>query len=216
MDWLFKLLKMPPVNQVILIVTFVEFIIMTATSLISPLFALFIVQDVGASVTVVGFAVAIMLITKSLLQLPLARRLDKNHGEVDDYYSMLFGMGIIIVTTYLFYFVNAVWQIFVLQLFMGAGYAFVIPPLLAIFSRHMDKGQEAFEWALNSSFAGGISQALGGAFSGILATTIGIRPIYIVQGTILLFGLIMIVFLGPYIKQKVPKDLSQFYNQKKL
>lgn len=206
---------MPSVSQVILIIVFSDFILDVGAALIGPLFALFIVQNVGAPVTVVGFSVAIYWITKSIFQLPVARYLDKNHGEIDDYYSMLGGLMLTIVAVYLFYFVDAVWQIYALQFIIGLGYAFVTPPTFAIFSRHLDKDQEAFEWALRSSFAAGAGSAIGGALSGILAITIGIRPIFIIYGTFLLIGLIILIFLRPYIKPRVPKDITVFYKHNK-
>lgn len=201
---LFLKLRLPQVNQVVLIIIFGEFILTVAGALTAPLFALFVVKDVGAPVTVIGFAIAIYWITKSLLQIPIARYLDKNHGEVDDYYSILGGLLLTIICIYAYYFVRASWHIFVLQFFIGIGDAFIVPPFFATFTRHIDRNQEAFEWSLRSSFAAGVGTALGGAFSGILAATIGIRPLYLINGTLMLIGFIILLFLKSYIRPKVP------------
>lgn len=211
-----KKFKLPQINQVILTIILGEFILTTGSSLINPVFALFVVQNVAAPVTTIGFAVAIYWITKSILQLPLSKYLDKNHGEIDDHYFMLFGLTLVIVCIYLYYFVDAVWQIYALQFFIAVGDAFYVPPALAIFTRHLDKDKEAFEWALRSSFSSGAGSAIGGALSGILATTIGIRPIFIINGTFLLISLIVFIFLKPYLKQRVPQDISTFYEEKKI
>lgn len=203
------------INQVILVIIFAEFILTTGTALISPIFALFVVETIGAPVTVVGFSIAIYWGVKSILQLPIAQYLDKNHGEIDDFYALLGGSALITIAAYLFYFVNSVWQIYLLQFLIAIGDAFAVPPFLAIFSRHLDKEHEAFEWALRSSFAYGAGFALGGFFSGILASLIGIRPIWIINGTLLLIGLIILIFLKPYIKPKIPKDYTLFIKTKK-
>ena len=216
MNWLFEKLRMPAVNQVILIIILAEFILTTADALIGPLFALFVVQDMGAAVTTVGFAIAIYWITKSIVQLFVARYLDKNHGEVDDYYSMLAGLLIVIVTIYSYYFVREVWQIYLLQFFLALGNSFVVPPFYAIFTRHIDKDREASEWAMRSSFSLGAGSALGGALSGLLAAAIGIRPIFLINGTLMLIGFFVLLFLGPYIKPRTPRDLAQFYEQKRV
>lgn len=215
MDWLIKKLKMPQLNQVILIIILAEFVFSTAGSLVNPVFALFVVDVVGAPITVIGFSVAIYWIIKSILQLPIARMLDKNHGEIDDYYSILAGITLSIVVVYLYYFVSAAWQIYALQFTAGVGDALIVPALLAIFTRHLDKDQEAFELALRSSFSYGASSALGGALSGILVVAIGIRPLYLINGTIMLLGLIILLFLRPYVKPRVPRDLAVFYDDKK-
>ena len=141
-------ISFPAVNQVILIIIFAEFVMGASTAFITPLFALFIVNDVLASVATVGIAVAIFWAVKSIVQLPVARQLDKNHGEIDDYYSMLIGLGVIMIVQYIYYFVGSIWQIYLLQILLAIGHAFYVPPFFGMFSRHLDKDKEAFEWAL--------------------------------------------------------------------
>lgn len=215
MRWLFDKFKLPAFNQVILVIILAEFVFTVGSTLIGPLFSLFIVQTIQAQVTAVGFAVAIYWIVKSILQLPIASYLDKNHGEFDDYYAMLIGLALTTSAVYLYYFVGATWHIYLLQFVIGIGDAFAVPPLLAIFTRHLDKEHEAFELALRSSFSYGGGAALGGAFSGILASIIGIRPIFIINGTMLLIGLITLTFLRPYILPRVPKQPAGFYTDKR-
>lgn len=202
----FRKSSFPKINQVILIFIFAEFILTTAAGLITPVFAIFIVNDIaGSTARVVGFAVAIYWIVKSVLQLPIARQLDKNHGEIDDFYSMLLGIFINTVCVFLFYFVTKVWQVYALQFFIAVGDSFIVPPFYAIFSRHLDKEREGFEWALRSSFSLGAGSSLGGIFSGILAIAIGIRAIYLINGALTFIGLLLLLFLRPYILPKVPQ-----------
>lgn len=212
----FPQFKFPAINQVILIIIFAEFVIGASTAFITPLFALFIVNDILAPVTSVGIAVAIFWAVKSIVQLPVARQLDKNHGEIDDYYSMLIGLAVIMAVQFMYYFVGSVWQIYFLQVLLAVGHALYVPPFFGIFSRHLDKDKEAFEWALWSSFSIGAGTALGSLIAGILAAIVGIRPIFLISGTFSLIGLVILIFLRPYIKPKVPRDLSQFYGQKPL
>lgn len=195
----------PKLNQVVLTIIFSEFILTIAAGLITPLFAIFVVDDIkGGAVTVVGFAVAIYWLTKSILQLPVARYLDKNHGEIDDYHSMLLGMAITTAAIFTYYFATKVWHIYALQFMIGVGDSFVVPPFYGIFTRHIDKGKEGFEWSLRSSFSLGAGSTIGGALSGILAGVIGIRAIFLVNGTLFLIGMIILFFLKPYIFSKVP------------
>ncbi|OHA05141.1 MAG: hypothetical protein A2934_04030 [Candidatus Sungbacteria bacterium RIFCSPLOWO2_01_FULL_47_10] len=208
-------ISFPAINQVILIMTIAEFVFAISVAFITPVFALFVVNDIKAPVAAAGFSVAVYWGIKSILQLPIARYLDKNHGEIDDFYSMIGGLFIMACVQYFYYFVGSEWQIYLLQSLMAVGNAFVTPPFLAIFSRHIDKDKEAFEWALWSSFSIGAGTAFGGFFSGILAITIGIRPIFLISGTLIFIGMVIHVFLRPYIKPKVPSDLGQFYGLKK-
>lgn len=200
--------KFPKLNQVILLIILSEFILVVAETLISPIYALFITQDLQAAASVVGFSIAVYWITKSILQLPVARYLDKNHGEVDDYYSMVIGLLIVTITTFLFYFASQVWHIYALQFFLAVGNSFVVPPFYAIFTRHIDKDQEGFEWSLRSSFSLGMGSALGGALSGILVSIIGFRSLFLINGTLMFLGWIILLFLRPWIipKGKPPTE----------
>lgn len=196
-------LRFPKVNNVILIIIFAQFIFTTAAGLTTPLFAVFILGNItGSAVTVVGFAVAIYWICKSLLQIPIARRLDRISGEMDDHNSMLAGACIFTLATFLFYFSRQVWHIYALQVLMAVGDALFVPPFFAIFSRHLDREHIGFEWSLFSSFSVGAGSALGGIFSGVLASIAGIRVMFLINGTLMLIGFIILWFLRPYISPR--------------
>lgn len=208
-------MKLPRLNHVILIFIIALFAINVAANLSVPFFAVFMLQDIGAAFTVVGFASAVYWITKSILQLPVARWLDKNHGEIDDYYSLVCGLAVSTLGVFLFYLAEEVWHIYVLQLLIAIGDAFVVPPFYAIFTRHLDPNNEGFEWSLYSSFSLGAGSALGGALAGILASTIGIRPLFLMNGTLMLLGLVILLFLKPYIRPKVPARVGRVFMEQK-
>lgn len=203
----FPLIKL---NQVILIFIIGDFIFTIAGGIIAPIFSIFVLQGItGSALTVIGFAAALYWIVKSVLQLPIARYLDKNHGEIDDYYSILIGTCINAMALVGYYFAHHVWQVYVFQMMIGVGDAFVVPPYLAIFTRHVDKDSEGFEWALRSSFSVGLGSALAGALSGVLASIIGIRPLFLIDALFTLVGLFVLTFLRPYLKPRVPKEVDR-------
>ena len=208
-------MRIPRLNQVILIIIFAEFLFTAASGLITPLFAVFILDNIeGSALTVIGFATAIYWVTKSILQLPIARQLDKNHGEIDDYYSMLGGVFLMVLIVYTYYFIHHVWQVYLLQFLAGVADAFVVPPFYAIFTRHIDKGKEAFEWALFSSFSMGAGSALGAVLGGVLGTIAGFRSVFPVVGILSFVATIMLVFLKPYILPKVPSAVPRIFIEK--
>ena len=210
----FSLFKL---NQVILIVIFAQFIFNVAANLSVPFFAVFVLEDIRAAAGAVGIAIAIYWVVKSILQLPIARWIDKNHGEIDDYYSLLFGLAITTTGVFLFYFAKEIWHIFAIQALIAVGDAFVVPPIYAIFTRHIDHDSEGFEWAVQSSFSVGAGSAIGGLLSSALVTLVGIRPLFLVNGTLMFVGLIILLFLRPYIRPKVPvKAQRVFIEQKRV
>lgn len=209
------MIRLPKLNQVILVIVFAQFIFTTAASLSVPLFAAFILQDIGAAIGAVGFASAIYWAAKSILQLPIARWLDRNHGEIDDFYSLLLGAAISTIGVFLFYFATEIWHIYAIQGIIALGDALIVPPLFGIFIRHIDAGSEGFEYTLQSSFSFGAGGALGGVLSGVLAGVVGIRNLYLINGTLMLVGWIILLFLKPYIRPKVPSPIGRVFIEQK-
>lgn len=204
MAWLLSRFKLPKINQVVLIIIISEFILMTAFGFLAPIMAVFITQQIaGGTVAVVGFALTIYWITKSVLQLFVARYIDRNHGEIDDFYFFLAGAFLNAVFVSLYYFSSQIWHIYLLHFLIAIADSMLVPPFFAIFTRHVDKGQEGFEWSLYSSFSTGAGTALGGAVGGILAIIAGFRVVFLLTGFLTLIFTIMLLFLKPYIKPRV-------------
>lgn len=205
----------PSLNQVILVIVIAEFVLVTAFGFLSPIFSVFVIENIkNATVAVVGFGITIYWITKSILQLFVARFIDKNHGEIDDYYFMIAGGLINSIVVSLYYFATSISHVFALQFLLGVGDAFLAPPFYAIFTRHIDKGKEGFEWSLYSSFSLGFGSALGGGLGGILATIVGFRAVFPLVGIFSFISIVMLTFLRPYILPKVTKDQIRIYIEK--
>jgi MFS family permease len=205
-------------NPVISVIITTDFLLTAAASVLSPIFALFVVGEIpGGSARVVGFALAIYWIVKSTLQLPIAKYLDKNHGEIDDYYSLLFGafLGAVVMAGY--FFARETWHVYALQGVSGIADAFLVPPFYAIFTRHLDKDKEGFEWSIRSSLSYGVGAALGGTLGGFLLAIIGFRYIFALASSVYLMGALVLMFLKPFVLPKVPQEVKRvFVEQKRL
>lgn len=219
MDWLtelFKKIRMPAINQVILIIIIAEFILTTAWGFLAPLTAVFITkQIVGGTVAAVGFAIAIYWVVKSVLQLFVARFIDKNHGEIDDFYFFLAGGALNAASVSLYYFATQIWHIYALHALIAVADAMLVPPFYAIFTRHIDKGQEGFEWSLYSSFSLGLGTSLGSMVGGLLATAVGFRTVFLLTGFLTMIFTIILVFLKPYIKPRVEEAATSIMGDKR-
>lgn len=201
----------PSVNKVISLIVVSDFMVTTGASLLSPIFALFVTQTIeGGSAQAVGFAIAIYWITKSILQLPIARYLDRNHGELDDYHFMIFGLlaDAAVLCGYNF-FATTVWHVFLLQGLLGIADAFLLPPFYAIFTRHIDPGSEGFEWSIRSSLSFGGGAALGGALGGILLGIVGFRNVFLIAAMFNMTSVIVLFFMRPYIMPRTSKPVAR-------
>ncbi|MDP2664226.1 MAG: hypothetical protein Q8P08_02215, partial [bacterium] len=147
------------INKVIRIMIASDVALLTGFGFVTPIFAIFITQkitmgDTAQAAQVAGFAMAIYWGVKSLFQIPFGKYLDKNHGEKDDLYFVVIGNILAAVAAFGFIFSFLPWHIFLLQGLYSLGMAMNIPAWTAIFTRHIDRGKEAFEWATRSTAIG--------------------------------------------------------------
>ncbi len=195
------------VNVVVRYLVLSDFFVNAGFSIFAPVMAIFITHQVqGGSIEVVGFGAAIVQFTKVLIELPLSRILDKNHGEYDDFYSLMFGSLLIAAVPFLYLVANKVIHIYMIECIYGMGIAFTVPPWYAIFSRHLDKLQESFEWTLDSV---SIGLAAGGAaaLGGYLAQQFGFNFVFIGGGVLAILGGALQLRIFHHIKRKVPRGV---------
>jgi len=154
------------INHVIRTMIISDFYLNSGLGLYGPIFAIFVTKQIeGGSIEVIGFAAGITQLFKVVLQLPIAKYLDRNHGEYDDFYSMVLGGFLIAIAPFLYLFASKISHLYMIQAIYGIGLAFLVPPWYAIFSRHLDKRHENIEWSFESitiGIATAGSAAIGG------------------------------------------------------
>jgi MFS family permease len=179
------------VNKVIRTLIQADLVFLAAFGLISPIFAVFITQQIkGGSVEVVGFSAAFYWIIKSILQIPVSKILDKKRGEKDDFYFLIFGTILAAFVPIGYIFSSLPWHVYLLQAIYGAGMAMAFPAWSAIFTRHIDRGKEAFEWGLEST-ALGFGTGITGAIGGVLVAYFGFNLLFIIVSVLALVGALL-------------------------
>lgn len=193
------------VNRVIRTMLVSDFYINSGLSLFGPVYAIFVAGNIaGATIATVGFAAAISQIVKVCLEIPISRYLDKNHGEYDDYYSLVTGNFIIALVPFLYLFASKVHHIYLIEALMGVGVACAVPPWHAIFSRHLDKNEENFEWSLKS-ISIGLAIAGAAAVGGLMAQRFGFDIVFILGGFVALIGAFIQMKIYKGLKGRVPR-----------
>jgi MFS family permease len=166
-------------NRVIKILIVSDFFLLSGLGLIAPIFAVFIINNIqGADVSVVGIAVGIYWILKSIIQVPIGKYLDKKHGEKDDFYFLIIGTFLASLVPLGFIFASLPWHLYALQIIQAVAMAMAVPSWGGIFIRHIDKGKEAMTWSFESA-AVGIGAGSAGIIGGIIAKTFGFVPLFI-------------------------------------
>lgn len=191
------------INHVIKTLVLSDFFVNAGFSVFAPIFAIFVTKQIsGGTIEVVGFAAAIVQIAKISLEVPIARFLDKNHGEYDDFYSLILGSALIAMVPFMYLIATEVKHIYLISALYGTGIAFIVPPWYAIFSRHLDKLNESLEWSLDS-ISIGIAGAGAAAVGGILAQKFGFNFVFAIGGIFAIFGGLNQVRIFKDLKEKV-------------
>ncbi len=175
---------MARLNKVIINLITADFFLHSGWGLIAPIFAIFITQQIeGGTIEVVAFATATYWIVKSSIQPFLANVLDVVKGEKDDFKFLVLGMYTVALVPFGYFLATQVWHIFVLEMIRGIAMACVVPAWYGIFTRHINKGWEAFSWSVQSTGLG-FAAGFAAAFGGIIASSMGFGTVFIMVGTL--------------------------------
>jgi len=195
------------VNKVIKTLIISDFFLHSGWGFFAPVFAIFITENIVAgnvaeAAKVAGFAAAVYWIVKSLLQIPISQYLDKRHGEKDDFWFMVLGLFLASLSPFGFLISSLPWHIYAFQLVYALGMALFVPSWNAIFTRHIDKGREAFEWGMDSTFLG-IGAGITGAIGGITVAFFGFKIVFVLVGTLYIVSSLLLLLIH---KEILPRD----------
>ncbi|NCO80220.1 MFS transporter [bacterium] len=195
------------INKAIKILISSDFFLNSGWGLIAPIFAIFLVQKIAIGnpvegAKIAGFASLIYWVAKSFIQIPIGRFLDKKGGEKDDFWFMVFGTFLSGLVPFGFLISSLPWHIYSLQLLHAIGMAMAVPAWSAIFTRHIDKGKEAFEWGIESTSLG-FGAGIAGAIGGILVAIFGFWVVFILVGTLTIISALLLLLIH---KEIAPRD----------
>jgi len=183
------------INKVVRVLVLGDIMFFSAFGLIGPIFAVFVTNQVaGATIATAGFAATINLLLRALLQMPIARYIDRHKGEKDDFLFMVAGSTLISIVPFAYLFVSTPLQLYLAQAVLGIGGALANPGWFAIFTRHIDKNKEGTEWALENVGVG-LAAAATATIGGVLAQRFGFQNLFLIVGVLSFVGLIIQISL---------------------
>ena len=194
------------INKVIRYLILSDVIFWLGWGLISPIFAVFVVEKIkGGTVAVVGVAAAIYWILKSLLRIPIGIFLDNRKGEEDDFWFLFFGLIITALVPFGYLMAFSPWHIYFLQVIFAFGMAMTLSGWTAIFTRHIDKGKEATEWGIYGTSTG-LAIGIAGALGGLVAAVFGFDFLFISVG---ILGILAAFILLSVLKLLSPRAVDK-------
>lgn len=192
---------MKGINPVVRFLTISDILILSGFGLISPIFAIFIVDMInGGNLEVAGIASAIFLFSRSLVQIPAAVIIDKIKGEKDDFWALLIGSLIFSLVPLAYLFISSPLELYFVQFLYGLVMAFTYPSWLAIFTRHIDKEHEGIEWGIYQTFVD-LGGAAAASLGGFLAYKFGFNLLFVLVSLISFVGSFFLV--GIYRKMRI-------------
>ncbi|MFH1401525.1 MAG: MFS transporter [Parcubacteria group bacterium] len=204
------------INKVIRTLIISDFFLQAGWGLIGPIFAVFIIGQIrGGSLATMGFIAATYWITKSIAQPFIAHFLDIKKGEKDDFGFLVAGMYVANLIPIGYLFSTQISQIFILEFIRGLAMAFVVPTWAAIFTRHIDKGWEAFSWSIESTSVG-LSFGFAAAFGAMLAVILGFSSVFVlvsffgIVSTTILFLIRKNIFSEEHFAPRLPPSEKPF------
>jgi MFS family permease len=193
----------PMMNKVVKILILSDFYLVAGDGLVAPIFAIFLTDQIqGGDIKVAGYAAAIYWIVKSLVVVPFGRYLDRNHGEKDDLWFVIIGNLLAAIAIFGYIFSRLPWHIYLLQVVYAVGMGMNVPGYTAIFTRHIDKGKEAFDWSVRSALIG-LGAGAAGALGGIIASYFGFKTLFIGTGIFILISAFLPLLI---FREIIPKD----------
>lgn len=205
-----------PLKKIVKILVFSDLFLHSGWGLLGPVFAIFLLQDIAAGdpaqgAKIAGFASLVYLLTIALLRIPIGKYLDRNHGEKDDFWFMVIGTFLAGLSPFGFMVSTEPWHIYVFQIIHAIGMAMAFTSWDAIFTRHVIKGKEAFQWGLDGTVVC-FSAGIGGAVGGLLAAAFGFKLIFILVGSLSIAASLLLLLSYKEIspKDKILPKISRF------
>lgn len=181
-------------NRVIKLLLISDVFTITGFGFLEPIFAIFIKEDlIGGSVFAVGLASSLFFITKSIIQVPFSKHVD-SHDDADDLRWLIIGAFLIAVTPFIYFFVRHVYFIYAAQVVYGIGAGLAYPAWLGLWSTHLDKKRESFEWSLYSAMVG-VGVAITAFIGGAIGQYIGFQYVFIMTGVMAVIGCLILIDL---------------------
>ena len=156
--------------------------------MLGPIYALF-VKQIGGDVLDVGFSWSIFMIISGIGMLVMGKVVDSLKKEKS---MMMLGCALQSLGFLGYFFVSNKIQLYIVQVLMGLSITVQHPVFNSFYTRYLEKGKVAFQWAAweGTYFTITGFAALIGAF---LVKIFGFRTMFLIMFIISLIGLLVII-----------------------
>ncbi len=179
-------------NRTIKLLLFSSIFVDTGFGFVEPILAIFIKDNlVGGTIVAAGVASTLFLITKSVIQLPFSRYVDKHDDKVK---WLIVGTFCMAVVPFLYIFAHQIYLIYLAQIVYGIGSGLSYPTWLGLWSINLDKQKESFEWSMYSTTTS-IGTAVTASVGAAVAQYFGFTLAFLLVGIMTVIGSLLLLRL---------------------
>ena len=179
-------------NRTIRLLLFSSIFVDTGFGFVEPILAIFIKDNlVGGTIVAAGVASTLFLITKSAIQLPFSRYVDKHDDKVK---WLLVGTFLMAIVPFLYIFAKNIYLVYIAQIIYGIGSGLSYPTWLGLWSINLDKRHESFEWSMYSTVVG-VGTAITATAGAAVAQYINFTAAFVMVGIMTIIGALMLLRL---------------------
>lgn len=179
-------------NRVIKLLILSDIFFVTGFGLIDPILAIFINENIeGGSIFAAGLASTLFLVTKSFVQLPFSKYVDRHENKAQ---WLIISSCLIAVVPFLYMFAHHIYTIYFAQVIHGIASGLAYSTWLGLWSLNLDRRRESYEWSLYSTLSG-IGAAITGAIGAAVAAVIGFSFTFLLVGVMSILGCLVLVGL---------------------
>lgn len=186
-------------NRTIILLTVSDIFVLTGFGLMQPILAIFIKENlIGGTIFAAGLASMMFIVTKSIVQMPLSRIVDR-HKRSFRIKIVVVGTLVMSVVPVIYIFSDHINLIYIAQIIEGIGSGMAFPSWMAIWARNADINHRSFEWSLYSTLTG-IGTGAAALIGAAIAQLSGFVYTFAIVGIMSLFG--CFILIGLEAKQK--------------
>ena len=174
-------------NHTIKILLISDVFIVTGFGLMSPILAIFFKEDLaGGTIIAAGVASTVFMVVKCLIQLPFSRFVDRQKYD-QRFFWLVIGSLLISIVPFLYIFAKDIYAIYIAQVVYGIGSGLAYPTWVELWTTHLDRRHESFEWSMYSSSVG-LGTAAAAVIGAVIAQYFGFTATFIGVGVLSLGG----------------------------
>lgn len=186
-----------------------DFLIFFGFGLISPIFAVFIMENIiGGTVLVVGIAETVYMGSKALFRLVFADYLDIENSETKNLYFAILGGVFCSLGAFLYLIIRYPWHLYLTETFLAFGAAIAEPGWYTLFVKHLNPRKRAFQLSLQDT-ATDIAAAISGVVGGLIVLILGFRSLIFLVGGLSLMGTFVLFRLIQPIREIEHKEYAE-------